>query len=246
MKLSDGRFSAQHCLFYALNAFLGPDLGPFAEWLTSEALGLGKAFGSLAMMFVHHPFYYVLLLGAPLTVFYSWFSRFLLERGLLETGSGASLSRRQCLLLVAAGSLTHFFLDHLFEENGRTSMYSWILSTGWWRGRAPIYPDAVLVIGVLCTSLLACFIHINRTTPFKSISVKSRQSMVLILLFIILYCLWCGAQLYWRNPPHPAIGEEADLGVLVFLSVFFFLPHSFCIFSMHHKAYQEMSVHLPL
>ena len=25
------------------------------------------------------------------------------------------LTRRQCLLLISAGSLSHFFLDHLFE-----------------------------------------------------------------------------------------------------------------------------------
>lgn len=42
------------------------------------------------------------------------------------------LNRKQCFHLVLAGSLSHFFLDHLFEENGHTKMFTWILSTGSW------------------------------------------------------------------------------------------------------------------
>jgi len=64
------------------------------------------------------------------------------------------LNKRQCFLLISAGSLSHFFLDHLFEENGHSTMYTWILSTGWWRGHAPINPDAVVVVGLLCTCLM--------------------------------------------------------------------------------------------
>ncbi|GER56866.1 uvrB/uvrC motif-containing protein [Striga asiatica] len=76
----------------------------------------------------------------------------------------APLTKRQCFLLIVAGSLSRFFLDHLFEsfhvliylyllealskyffcmENGHSSMYTWILSTGWWKNRAPIDPDAL-------------------------------------------------------------------------------------------------------
>ena len=48
------------------------------------------------------------------------------------------------------------------QENGHSSMYTWILSTGWWENRAPINPDAVMVIGFLCTCLIGGFVYINR------------------------------------------------------------------------------------
>ncbi|KAJ0965453.1 hypothetical protein J5N97_026591 [Dioscorea zingiberensis] len=246
MRVTRGAFSPQHCLFYATNAFLGPDLGSFSEWLTSSALGLGQGFGSLAMEFVHHPFYYPLLLGLPLALFYSWLSGTLLRGGILDTLSGVPLSRWQCLLLVCAGSLSHFFLDHLFEENGHSSTYTWILSTGWWKDEAPINPDAVIVVGFLCTCLFGCFIYINRVKHGSSIITKSGQSMRLILVIGSLYCLWCTSQIYWRDPPQPAIGEEADLGVLIFLAVYFFLPHGLCIFSINQKYHPDASDQLPL
>lgn len=87
MSISNGRFSPHHCLVYAINAFFGPDMGSFSEWLTST-LGLGRAVGSAAESFIHHPIYYTLLLGFPFSVLYSWISRILLRRGLLDSISG--------------------------------------------------------------------------------------------------------------------------------------------------------------
>lgn len=80
----------------------------------------------------------------------------------------------------------------------------------------------------------------------KSISTQTSQSIKLVLVIISLYCLWCTSQIYWRNPPQPAVGEEADLGVLVFLSIYFFLPHSLCIMSMNPKEYLNTTGPLPL
>ena len=44
----DRRFGPHHCAVYAANAFLGPDLGSFAEWLCSF-LPSASAAGDLAM-----------------------------------------------------------------------------------------------------------------------------------------------------------------------------------------------------
>ncbi|CAA6672494.1 unnamed protein product [Spirodela intermedia] len=207
-----------------------PGPGPHTAYaLGPETSAAGRRHRGLAMSYVHHPFYYVLLLGLPLSVFYSWLSGVLLKRGLLDSVSGVSLSRSQCLLLVAAGSLTHFFLDHLFEENGHSNTYTWILSTGSWKGRVPNNVEAVLVVGLLCTSLITGFIYINRVNPGKSVTTRANHSMGLILLVMSLYCLWCVSQIYWRNPPQPAVGEEADLGVIIFLAIYFFLP-ILCVF----------------
>ncbi|KAK3142357.1 hypothetical protein QOZ80_4BG0345490 [Eleusine coracana subsp. coracana] len=239
-----GRFGPHHCAFYAANAFLGPDLGAFAEWLCSF-LPSASAVGGLAMSVVHHPFYYPLLLGLPLAWAYAWLSRRLLRAGVLDSPAGVPLNKRQCFLLISAGSLSHFFLDHLFEENGHSTMYTWILSTGWWKGRAPINPDAVVVVGLLCICLMGGFVYINRVKHGVSATEKSNQSFYLILVIASLYCMWCANQIYLRQPSQPAIGEEADLGVIIFLAIYLFLPHGFCVLSMNQKDYAEVN-ELPL
>jgi hypothetical protein len=50
----------------------------------------------------------------------------------------------------------------LLQENGHSTMYTWILSTAWWKGRAPINPDAVVAVGLLCICLMGGFVYINR------------------------------------------------------------------------------------
>lgn len=246
--LSNGRFAPHHVLAYAINAFFGPDIGSFSEWLGSTladlpGFALARPLGSLLADAVHDPFYYVLILGLPLSVLYSWVSKVLLRKGVLDSVSGAPLTRRQCLLLISAGSLSHFFLDHLFEENGHSSMYTWILSTGWWKNRAPVNPDAVVVVGFLCICLICGFVYINRVKSLKSIRKKSYQSLKLMGIIASLYCVWCASQIYWVNPRRPAVGEEADLGILVFMATYFFLPHGLCILSMNTK---DNETELPL
>lgn len=85
-----------------------------------------------------------------------------------------------------------------------------------------------------------------RVKATKSIKTQSRQSLKLVVGIAGLYCIWCAFKKYWRNPPQPAVGEEADLGVLVFLSVYFFLPHSLCIISMNSKDVNNAMHELPL
>lgn len=138
-RVSNGRFTPHHCIIYSINAFFGPDIGSFSLWLTST-LGFGASYASTIENLIHHPFYYFLILGYPLSLFYSWASRFFLHKGFLDSISGVCflilfycllfifslineiliwlqvpLTKRQCFLLIAAGSLSHFFLDHLFE-----------------------------------------------------------------------------------------------------------------------------------
>eukprot|EP00249_Psilotum_nudum_P021310 c28061_g5_i2 orf=259-1077(+) len=233
MGISAGKFTPHHCLVYAINAFIGPDLGSFSEWVAS--ILRFEMLGSKVMAIVHHPLYYPLLLGVPLSLFYRWLSRILLDRGILASWAGVPLSTKQCFYLISAGSLSHFFLDYVYEENGHTSMMVWILSTGWWKGRAPIQPYSVIVVGFLCISLLGGFVYLNRGRSGKPAAAQPGFTTILIGTIATLYCLWCASQIYLMNPPLPAVGEEADLGVLTFFAIFFFLPHALCIVSMHSK-----------
>lgn len=86
-----------------------------------------------------------------------------------------------------------------------------------------------------CLNFLSC-----RLKPSKSIKKQTSQSVKLIVIIATLYCLWCASQIYWVNPRRAAVGEEADLGVLVFLAIYFFLPHTFCIMSMNPKDHFDM------
>ncbi|KAE9601442.1 hypothetical protein Lal_00023737 [Lupinus albus] len=233
--ITNGRFSPHHTLTYTVNAFFGPDIGSFSEWLGSLFGGPADYIGSSIADLIHNPFYYILILGFPLSFLYSWISSYLIHTHLLDSVSRVHLTRMQCFLLISAGSFTHFFLDHLFEENGKTATYTWILSTGWWESRAPVNPDSVVVVGLFCASLIGGFFYLNRANTTNSIKKKSYQSMLLILSIASLYSLWCAIQIYWMKPRRPAVGEEADLGVLVFLAIYFFLPYSLCIMSMNTR-----------
>lgn len=87
-RLSHGRFSPHHTLTYTINAFFGPDIGSFSLWLGSF---FTHSFGSSLADAIHDPFYYSLILGFPLCVLYSWLSKVLLHKGLLDSVSGVSL-----------------------------------------------------------------------------------------------------------------------------------------------------------
>ncbi|PPR88662.1 hypothetical protein GOBAR_AA32012 [Gossypium barbadense] len=88
--LTRGRFSPHHTLTYTLNAFFGPDIGSFSEWLTS-VLFLDSSVLAFLADSIHHPVYYVLILGLPLCLFYSWASGVLVKRSLLDSVSGGML-----------------------------------------------------------------------------------------------------------------------------------------------------------
>jgi hypothetical protein len=87
-----------------------------------------------------------------------------------------------------------------------------------------------------------CYCFVNNSAPCfdrmkhgMSATEKSNQSFCLILVIAFLYCMWCASQIYLRQPSQPAIGEEADLGVIIFLSIYLFLPHGLCVLSMNQK-----------
>eukprot|EP00850_Spirogloea_muscicola_P020247 SM000211S06617 [mRNA] locus=s211:25842:27497:+ [translate_table: standard] len=235
---SRGAFSPRHGLVLAANATLGPDLGSLLQWLAARA---APRAGDLAMAAVHHPLGYVALLGLPLAYFYSWLTAPSPNNSISLPGDKIPVAK--CFLLVTAGCLTHFFLDNLFEENGQTPLYRWIISTGWWDGPAPIEPESVIVIGSLCVALLVGFYFINRPQAGKSFSrANGARTAVLLLVIGSLHCLWCSFQLYVRKPRRAALGEEADLGVITFLAVFFFLPYILCLASLHSPAPDKLPV----
>eukprot|EP00898_Chlorokybus_atmophyticus_P001104 jgi/Chlat1/1995/Chrsp158S02287 len=228
MHASGERFGPYHTLVFGINGFLGPDIGPGTEFFLHDS---APNLGGKLMHYIHNPFYFPLLLGPPLAFGYARASRKLLP-------SHLALSFQQCACLVAAGCLWHFFLDHLFEENGQTEMYKWVISTGWWESSAEADVTMIAVVGTLTMLLLASFMFINRPSQFqvaKTAMYRKTASMAMMVSVAVLYVLWCAHRMYWTHPRQPAVGEEADLGVLVFLGLYFFLPLWLCLHAMHEK-----------
>lgn len=106
--ISNGRFSPHHTLFYTINAFFGPDVGSFTEWLGSLFGGSAHALGSSLEDLIHHPFFYILLLGLPLSFLYSRISSYLLHTQLLDSVSRVGLSL--------------FFVSSVVENSGFTGL----------------------------------------------------------------------------------------------------------------------------
>jgi hypothetical protein len=79
-----GHFDPYHFVIYSINVSLSLDLGSFAEWLCSF-LPSTSTTGRLGMATVHHPFYYLLLLGLLLAWAYAWLSYRLLCAGVLDS-----------------------------------------------------------------------------------------------------------------------------------------------------------------
>ena len=91
--ITNGRFSPHHTLTYTVNAFFGPDVGSFSEWLASlSGADPVQALGSALANLIHHPFYYILILGLPLSFLYSRISTFLLRAHLLDSVSRVTLT----------------------------------------------------------------------------------------------------------------------------------------------------------
>ena len=156
--LSDGRFSAVHALCHGINSFTGPDVGVLL-YLFCTTMGLPGLAGWLLAL-IHDPVLFPLTLGLPLAHFWSALSRRLAQR---FPAAGPHLSLRQAFLLCAAGGLTHFSIDNVFEEDGQghTLFLRWAIETGSFKPLAPLETTGVLVMGVILAFLLGgyAFVH---------------------------------------------------------------------------------------
>eukprot|EP01105_Mastigella_eilhardi_P000672 TRINITY_DN10819_c0_g1_i1.p1 TRINITY_DN10819_c0_g1~~TRINITY_DN10819_c0_g1_i1.p1 ORF type:complete len:257 (-),score=65.43 TRINITY_DN10819_c0_g1_i1:51-821(-) len=222
---SGGRFSVWHVAAYSLCGFFGPDAGAFVAWLCETLLGpaaYADVAASFAMQVLHSPVWFVPTLG-------------LLEAWCLSRLSRGRLRFPCCLTLVAAGSLAHFSLDWVFEENGEAPVFKWVLSTGYWTGPAATTPAAVVVAGSLLVCLYAGFALIHQKSERKSWSPGATAGALLLLLGAVCtaYLSWFAWKLYGTQPRAPVMGEEADLGVIVFELLFRALPLLMCVASTH-------------
>lgn len=244
MTSSKGSFTAAHCLVLALNAFLGPDLGSFVQW------SLKTTFPTVAdqtMIWIHHSVGYAIICAPLMAVLSSILLRKITlrkrtnalpmigENNNTDAETLSFLSVKQCYLLAIAGCLLHFQVDHIFEENGEDPFYRWILSTGYFtKPTPPLSPLSVIFVGLSTCALFFGFswIHLFSSSFAKqTLTIRLRYTFYLFSTILSLYiCFLFVSQSILKKVA--VVGEEADLGVLIFVIVFHFFPFILCLLSM--------------
>ena len=234
-KMSSGRFSHRHVFIYGVNTYFGPDIGAVIWFATRNLLNAEQE--AIIIYLFHNPYTFPLVLAIPLAFAYRYFSRIDLERGNgkfnLKIKSRPELSFIQCYLLISAGGFSHFFYDFIFDANGQSSTFRWVIDTGYMGMPQEAWIDAgIIIVVVLMAFLLIGYMMINGTHNPAPPTQKLRQSTILVISVTALYVIYLSIRLaIW--PEIPAIGEEADLGVVIFAAGFIFLPMGLCVTSMH-------------
>nr|XP_011464517.1 PREDICTED: uncharacterized protein LOC101301979 [Fragaria vesca subsp. vesca] len=289
--LSKQRFGAHHILFYTLQAFVGPDIGVFGEWIFKDVLHhYPQRLQKFFMNGIHDPWGYMWC-SFGLALVYMYLSRLLLKWRWLRLYSQAPLTYIQSFLLGATGGISHFFMDSLFERKSRK--LEAVLATG--DANKQVYPFPVAIVAIILTSLFAVFFCIYRSGPARSPPPASHQSpprlrslfaplrTLLISGWMAPPCvprskfdsvcgclrsafpeLWClksyvrssirlpsvcmglflcfvasvyvkFLEVYKTSTQYSGIGEEADVGVVIFMATYFLAPHLMCILAMHQE-----------
>ncbi|CAG9461903.1 unnamed protein product [Pedinophyceae sp. YPF-701] len=256
----NGAWTCSHTLVLALNAFFGPDVGAFLQFLLRP---VNEQLADFLMAAIHNPAGYVVLLGAPAAFTYSFVTHKLAR---YLDAPGWALSVRQTAMLAAAGPLMHYSLDVPFEENGKTPYQLHILATGWWAdehgGSVPTPPPvAVAIVASLAATLFFGFAAVHgafhplarslpTALPFRAVvasalcarappaspraTVRAKRAASLIASAGIAYASYCWVMLYWfEGALGPPVGEEADLGVLLYVMLLILLPLGLCVASCH-------------
>lgn len=240
-----GSFTPIHCLIFALNGFFGPDIGAFIGWCFTMSF---PWLADTAMTWIHNSVGYILII-APIMSFLS--SRLLRKIKYWKTAQYLSndefaidkeqtssdivlLNMKDCYLLAVAGCLLHFQLDYIFEEDGQNDFYRWILSTGYFQKPTP--PLSVLSVSFVGLSTFALFfgfawIHLISSISTKSLTIRLKYTIRLFLVVFCLYlCFLIISEIILKKKA--IVGEEADLGVLIFIIGFHFSPFILCLLSI--------------
>jgi hypothetical protein len=246
MTSTKGSFTAIHCLLLSLNGFIGPDIGSFINMCISSTFPI---LADKAMSLIHHSIGYIMIIS-PIMAFLS--SR--LTRQIINWKNSRSLNNnldnvnieqtnenlvhlniKDCYLLSIAGCLLHFQIDHIFEENGQDKFYKWILSTGYFtKPTPPVSSFSVIFIGLSTLVLFFGFAWIHLFSPTvskQSLTIRLKYTLTLFLIIFSLYLIFLIiSQILLEKKA--IVGEEADLGVLVFIIGFHFLPFILCLLSI--------------
>lgn len=125
-------------------------------------------------------------------------------------------------LIVGALRLLPFRMPTLETSAQRTSLPRTTPIIAWFRSN---FPELWFLKAFLVRSV--------RLTSFK----------MAVVLFLVAsgYVKWL--EFYKTSWKRPGIGEEADVGVIIFMAKYFVLPHLLCLLSMHRDQWSCICVH---
>lgn len=245
--LTKGRFSGRHIIILTINSYIGPDLGLAIGSLIGVFPG-GEGFEDAAKSFLHDPFGF-LVLAAGLAVIYTLLTRLGIRKGgplgtsFYWHNDGRRLYYFDCFQVIAAGGFSHFLLDNLFHPG--TNWYLWVIGTGDWAE----YTDWMLLAPVLGTFAIGIIFLGFYMILFSSVVQNSKYiALKFKILTVIGFAVSVSVYILFFmlfGPTHsgyPAVAEEADLGIIIFLSIFLFLPLILCINSYQRYGSQRYAL----
>lgn len=226
-KATNGRFAPPHAVIYGISNYLGPDLGTWGGWFKDNFTALPGIVSS-AMDYLHHPVGFVCIFSLPLAVLFNRFPwhMFALDHCPKPSATG-------CWFLIVAGGLSHFFLETLFEENGQTDLYRTILGTGAFEepnvNDIPLW--VIIVVGMFCLAIPGVYIHAFGFAEGKnSFESQWRRAASGLSQWTALFVTYFALCRYGLDVA--PVGEEADLGVIMFMILFIFSPLWLCLRSI--------------
>lgn len=207
-------FTPPLVIVYGVSNFLGPDLGTWGEWFVENVAYMPDA-ARFALSMAHSVLGYMLFLSVPLAYVFSRKSFW----KYIAACDRSNVSFTEALRLTVAGGLAHFFLETLFEEDGRDPLYRRILSTGSFDTPQYLPAHIIIIVGIFTISIPCIFV--------RTVDQGHERCARALAKLLILYCTYFAIAKYLFDVA-PA-GEEADLGVILFLVVFLALPVALCV-----------------
>lgn len=229
MYFSNYKFSSRFVIIFTINCWLGPDFGAII-WATTYHISTN--WSELCLLLFHNPYTFPIVWAPLLAFIWSKLSRLDIRKisgkNKVVKDPSLGLLLQQCYLLVVAGGFSHFFLDYLFDAAGHGRTFLWVINTGYWEEEA-YYDFSVIIVILLVAALIIGYFWINNEANTNSNIVKLKKTIFLFLLFILFYELFLGIRLRMGEA---ALGEEADFGVIIFISGFIFLPLLLCALAL--------------
>jgi hypothetical protein len=237
---SERQFGKAHVIVFALNSFIGPDIGKIG-------LAIGPLSANPIIWFINDAIHNVfgwLLFSIPLTILYFWIFNGFRQSPIRNFNpphkktQDMQLNNRKIQihtfsilkLLIAAG-ITHFSIDALDSEVRvfpSNSIFPYVtfsvegFKSGAWYTEGPftsIFPwfgmSELFLIGIV---FLILIIYAFYKKPLKWVYILSIIFVILIVGILILF----GSDI---------VREENDLGFLFYCSIFWVIPIGFMIWS---------------
>jgi hypothetical protein len=239
MYFTNYRFSSRFAIVYAINCWLGPDFGAI---IWASTYKIGDPWASIILFIFHNPYTFPIVWAFLLARLWKYLTQLDIhkvnEKNKIYQDPVKGLSFRQCYLLIVAGGFTHFNFDYIFDSAGKSPTFLWVIHTGCWDDS--YYDYSVIFVGILVIFLILGYLRINNNTNSNPERIKLRNTAFFLISITIVYEIFLGIRL---SMGLPALGEEADFGLVIFSAVFYILPLVLCAWALDLEKDRKITNH---